>query len=82
LIHANSDLFAVPDSLPPNRVCDHAIPLYPDAVPVNCRPYSYSPHHKDEIEKQVAAMLKAGTVVPSLSPFASPVLLVKKKDGS
>jgi hypothetical protein len=27
-------------------------------------------------------MLQSGTVVPSLSPFASPVLLVKKKDGS
>jgi hypothetical protein len=27
-------------------------------------------------------MLKARTVIPSLSPFASPVLLVKKKDGS
>jgi hypothetical protein len=28
----------------------------------------------------VTAMIKAGTVVPSLSPFASLVLLVKKKD--
>jgi hypothetical protein len=82
MIHDNSDLFAVPDRMPPNRVYDHAIPLYHDVVPVNCRPYRYSPHHKDEIEKQVAAMLKAGTVVPSLSPFASPILLVKKKDGS
>jgi hypothetical protein len=40
------------------------------------------PHHKDKIERQVVAMLKSGTVVSSLSPFASLVLLVKKKDGS
>jgi hypothetical protein len=63
-------------------VFDHATPIYPNIVPVNYRPYKYSPHHKDEIEKQVTTMLKSGTVVPSLSPFASPILLVKKKDGS
>jgi hypothetical protein len=36
---------------------------------------------KDEIERQIAEMIKAGVVVPSMSPYASPVLLVKKKDG-
>ena len=61
---------------------DHEIHLIPRAVPVNCRPYRYSPLQKDEIERQVSEMLKAGLITPSISPFASPVLLVKKKDGT
>jgi hypothetical protein len=76
------EVFAEPVELPPQRDYDHAIPLKHDATPVNSRPYRYSPAHKDEIERQVAAMLKAGIIVRSMSPFASPVLLVKKKDGT
>jgi hypothetical protein len=49
---------------------------------VNSRPYRYSPLHKDEIERQVAKMLKVGLIKISTSPFASPVLLIQKKDGS
>jgi hypothetical protein len=52
--------------------------LFPGSIPINNRPYRYTPQQKDEIEKQVARMLQARIVVPSLSPFASPVLLVKK----
>jgi hypothetical protein len=82
IIHEFQELFKTPDELPPNRTYDRAISLLPDVVPINCRPYRYSPQQKDEIERQVANMLQAGLIAPSISPFASPVLLVKKKDGS
>jgi hypothetical protein len=74
-----SDIFAAPSKLPPRREYDHAIPLLPDVVPVNARPYRYSPLHKDEIERQVREMLQLGLITTSTSPFASPVLLVQKK---
>ena len=76
------DIFVVPTGLPPSRDYDHHISLVPGHIPVNSRPYRYSPLHKTEIEKQVSELLTSGLIVPSMSPFASPVLLVQKKDGS
>jgi hypothetical protein len=52
----------------------------PGAAPVNIRPYKYSLAQKDEIERQIAEMMQNGIIKPSQSPYASPVLLVKKKD--
>jgi hypothetical protein len=68
--------------LPPTRSYDYSIALMPNSIPVNYMRYRYSPDRKNEIERQVSSMLKYGIVVPSLSPFTSPILLVKKKDGS
>lgn len=82
LIQQHSHLFQEPTSLPPRRSFDHAIPLIQGVKPVNVKPYRYSPTQKDEIERQVKEMLLNGVIQPSSSPFASPVLLVKKKDGT
>lgn len=82
LIDQFSHLFADPVALPPQRSANHAIPLIPGAQPVKVRPYKYSPIQKDEIETQLKQMLDQGVIRPSSSPFSSPVLLVRKKDGS
>jgi hypothetical protein len=82
VLNEYSDVFDDPKTLPPHRFHDHTIPLIPNAITVNTKPYRYSPLHKDEIEKQVKELLQAGLIVPSVSPFASPVLLVQKKDGT
>lgn len=76
-----SDLFEKPTGLPPKRSHSHTIPLITGAQPFRLRPYRYNPAQKDEIEKQVAELLRNGMIQESSSPFASPVLLVKKKTG-
>jgi hypothetical protein len=61
---------------------DHRIILKPDAPPVAVRPYRYPAAHKDELERQCAAMIEQDIVRRSDSAFFSPVLLIKKPDGS
>jgi len=73
---------APPTQLPPIRPYDHSIPQIQGARPVNIRPYHYLPALKDEIESQVAQMLQHGLIQSSNSSFSSPVLMVRKKDGS
>jgi hypothetical protein len=80
LISESEQIFQEPSALPPSRAYDHSISMLPNIATINCRPYRYSPVQKNEIERQVESMLKVGTIICSLSPFASPVLLVKKKD--
>ena len=76
------DVFGEPHGLPPRRACDHTIPLMPGAQPVNIRAYRHKPELKSEIERQVQELLQSGVIQRSQSSFSSPVILVKKKDGT
>jgi hypothetical protein len=82
LVQQFDTLFQELKSLPSQRDFDHSIPLIEGVKPVNVKPYRYNPAQKDEIERQIKEMLCNGVIQQSSSPFASPVLLVKKKDGS
>ncbi|XP_014499211.1 uncharacterized protein LOC106760262 [Vigna radiata var. radiata] len=73
-------VFSVPSGLPPSRSQNHSIPLLQGSEPVKVRPYRYPHSQKHQIEIMVQDMLKEGLIIPSTSPFSSPIILVKKKD--
>jgi hypothetical protein len=75
-------LFQEPNTLPPSRKTDHQIPITHDSDPINIRPYRYPQFQKHDIEQQIRNMLSQGIIQTSSSAFSSPVLLVRKKDGS
>ncbi|WOG95777.1 hypothetical protein DCAR_0415105 [Daucus carota subsp. sativus] len=75
-------IFKDPTTLPPARKnFDHHIPLKEGTNPINLRPYRYPVLQKDVIEQMVGELLEQGIIRPSNSPFAAPIVLVRKKDG-
>jgi hypothetical protein len=64
------------------REHNHEIHLQEGTKPVKMRLYRYPHSQKEQIEKMVKEMLEQGIIKPSNSPFSSPIILVKKKDGS
>ena len=75
------DVFAFSDNqLGRTSLVQHTIDTG-DAMPIKQRPYRTTPENKQEIDRQVDDMLQRGIIQESVSPWSSPVVLVKKKDG-
>lgn len=51
-------------------------------APIKQRYYPVSPALQQQIDQELDQMLEAGVVEPSKSAWSSPILLVKKKDGT
>jgi len=79
ILELNDAVFHDPVGLPPSR--SHAIHLQQGASIPNLRPYKYSHQQKNEIETLVIDMLRTGIIRTSISPYSSPIILVRKKDG-
>ena len=82
LLDKNNDLFAKND-------CDlgrtHLVKAKIDTgdhSPIKQAPYRLPFSQRQMVQEHIDEMLKAGVISPSQSPWASPIVIVDKKDGS
>jgi hypothetical protein len=66
---------------PPERGVSHTVKLTSDEQPRK-RGYRISELERQALEEQLKDLLAKGWIRPSQSPYASPVIFVRKKDGS
>ena len=52
-----------------------------DSAPVKQAPYRLPPHYKQWVREEIQQMLKSGIIRPSRSPWASPIVIIPKKNG-
>ena len=62
-------------------VIEHKIDLTDDRS-IRCKPYPLPYAKRGEIREEIKNMMDSGIVRESSSPYASPLVVVKKKDGS
>jgi hypothetical protein len=68
--------------VPPEREVEFVIDLVPIAEPNSRTPYRMVPEKLKEVKDQLQELLKQGFFRPSISPWAAPMLFVKKKDNT
>ena len=81
-MHEFRDVFALtPDELGRTSLVQHDIDTG-DSPPIRLRPYRTAQAQRERIAANIDDMLARDIIQPSISPWAAPVVLVKKKDGS
>ena len=53
-----------------------------DSLPKRTMPYRICPAWRDAIKKEISTLLEAGIIEPTTSPWSSPIVPIKKPDGS
>lgn len=81
LLERHKPIFREPQQYGASKVPPHHIRTTSDR-PVATRSRRYSQAEHEEIDRQVDTMLTKGAVGPSTSPWAAPIVLARKKDGT
>jgi len=63
-------------------LCTHKLELKPGTRPMRLSPYRVHPEKSEQIRKELDLMIKMGVIEESNSPWASPVVLIPKPDGT
>ena len=50
-----------------------------DSLPVSSRPYTLPLKHYEWVQKEIESHESAGVIIKSMSPWASPIVIVPKK---
>ena len=72
----------LPNKLPPKRAVDHEIKIEDGENPTSCAAYCLPKPKMDELQVQLAELLRRGFIEPRKSPCGALVFFVKKADGS
>ena len=68
--------------LPPDRELEFGIEVLPSSAPISIPPYRMAPMELKELKTQLQDLVDKRFIRLSVSPWAVPVLFVKKKDGT
>ena len=63
------------------KILEHFIDLEPDAIPHREGARRMTPDKASKANEEVRHLLALGMIQPSYSPWASGIVMVKKKDG-
>jgi hypothetical protein len=68
--------------MPPDCKIEFVIELVPGTAPIFKRPYRMATNPLAELKEQLQELLDKGYISPSASPWGSPIIFVRKKDGT
>jgi hypothetical protein len=69
------------DKMGLTTLAEHEIVLENEITPIRHRPYRISPEESNHLKKELDRLCEMGIIKPSNTPFTSPIILVKKKNG-